>query len=224
MSEPVRRNVVLGLAVVCGCHVAISATTGEAPFDGAASLGTSYRLLLAADGALLFLALDGWRRPAWLGLAIAALFVAALSFRVLSLPLSILVAVELILRAREGTPSESGRFPLGLVGATLLLAIGVASHVSAHRAQSPAPARAVDRIPYELARGNLYRARAAALAGTKEESVPGAAYLALAEVDLRLGLPGKARKVLEKIVLRAEDPALKARAESLLHAIPEDTP
>ncbi|MDB4940814.1 MAG: hypothetical protein JWP97_348 [Labilithrix sp.] len=120
------------------------------------------------------------------------------------------------LAALAAYPALSCLKPRLLAAPALFLAGGVALAANAHRFQNAAdpPLPPAELVARELARGNLHRAHAAALAWSAREQPPGEGYLRLAEIDIRLGATTKARKVLEKVVTRSQDAAIVARARA----------
>ena len=103
-----------------------------------------------------------------------------------------------------------------LVTAGALLVVAAAGlSATAPSGVPPLPEDLPERTRHFRAVANLHRAREAALAWARTETVPGPGYLNLAEIDWDLGERATARRVLAKVRDRATDPSIQSRAASL---------
>lgn len=178
--------------------------------------------LFGARIGLLFLALVRLRAPRLanpevvLG-AVGLLFLVSLAVRALVVP-GVLITVGAV---RLGRPAEAGSATAPRWLTPTLLAASLMGLVVATRGERPRvtpPDDPRDAVAYWRDRRNLHHARAVALAWAQREAVPSEGYLALAIVDWDLGEREKARKVLSKILARAESEPLRRKAEELRSA------
>ncbi|MBX3231660.1 MAG: hypothetical protein KIT84_23465 [Labilithrix sp.] len=176
-------------------------------------------LLFGVRIGLLFLALVRLRvprfsRPEVVVGALGLLFLASLAVRALVVP-CFLVAVAVI---RLGRPAEvaSTIAPRWLTS-TLLVAgsIGLVVPAASVRTTPAPPDDPRAAVVYWRGRRNLHHARAVALAWAQREPVPSDGYLELAMVDWDLGERAKARKVLSKVLARAESEPVRRKANEL---------
>jgi hypothetical protein len=146
-------------------------------------------------------------RGALLALAVTLLFALSLAFRVMMVPLVIVSLAAVMLRAPSRV-SASGFAAFAIVGMSLAT---FRSRASASAPNDPAEATA-----YFRRAENPFRARAAAIAWAQREGTAfGEGYIALAEIDFALGHRDVAERVIAKVIGRAQDPAMRARAERI---------
>jgi hypothetical protein len=103
------------------------------------------------------------------------------------------------------------------VGVALLVAVAVVLPMvpAGARPTEHVPTNAPEAVAYWRARGNLYRAHAAAFAWAIDETTPAEGYLTLASIDWELGDRNRARRVLSKVLANATSGDVRARAREL---------
>lgn len=134
---------------------------------------------------------------------VAAAFVASLAARGL-----LLVLVPAALMAIAGAKRWAG--PAALVACLL------PSAWPSRAANASLPAQPAALVAHYRARGNLWRARDAALQWARTEQVPGAALLELARLDWALGQRREAARALGALRENAKDASIRARADALM--------
>ena len=183
----------------------------DGPWDAFVAQQPRAMILLALRLALLMVASlamsvrSPTRRAYAMMVAVGLLFVGSLAWRVMLVPFvaSALVAIFL------GAPPRASAFVL----AALATAVASLTLVPS-RADAIAPADPAAATAYWRHADNPFRARAAAFKWAQREgSAFGEGYLALAEIDFALGHREVAERVIAKVVERAPDPAMRARAE-----------
>lgn len=170
--------------------------------------------LLVARGLVLFAAIVAARGRTTRGAAALAI---AGSLLVLSLAARGLFLVDLIATAAialgfaRAATRRVALFVAVLVAAALVLpALPVRAPTPAH-----VPTTAPEAVVYWRARGNLYRAHAAAFAWAIGETTPAEGYVTLASIDWELGDRDRARRVLSKVLAKATSDDVLARAREL---------
>lgn len=153
-------------------------------------------------------------RALWLGTA-ALLLTASLYSRILFWPYCCvaLVAIGLAARRVKRIPS---RHEIGLVWATLTLAVAAALVPSRHRTVFTEPQDPQAAVSFWMRHANPYQAHYRALQWARRELVPGEGYLALAHVDIAMARADKARKALTRAAARTESNDIRQRAKALL--------
>ncbi|HTQ43057.1 MAG TPA: hypothetical protein VMI75_09910 [Polyangiaceae bacterium] len=171
-------------------------------------------LLLVARGLVLFAAIVSVRGRTTRG-AVAVtiagvLLLLSLAARGLFLVDLIATAAIAIVCARAAPRRLALSVALLVAVALVIPALPVPAAAPAH-----APTTAPEAVAYWRARGNLYRAHAAAFAWAIGETTPAEGYLTLASIDWELGDRDRARRVLSKVLTKATSDDVRTRAREL---------
>ena len=182
----------------------------DGPWDAFVAQQPRAMILLALRLALLIVAglATSVRRPTRgayaMMVAVALLFAASLAWRLMLVPFVAASLATVFL----GAPPRASVFVLAALATAVASLTLAPSRVEAIAPTDPAAATA-----YWRRAENPFRARAAAFKWAQHEgSAFGEGYLALAEIDFALGHREVAERVIAKVVERAPDPAMRARA------------
>lgn len=170
--------------------------------------------MLLARALVLFAAVVAVRgrtaRGAWAVTIAGALFVASLAARGLFV-LDLMATAAIALGLVRSAPRRVGLYVALLVAAALVLPVLPVRPPTPERVPTTAPEATV----YWRARGNLYRAHAAAFAWAIGEATPADGYLTLASIDWEIGDRDRARRVLSKVLANATSDEVLQRAREL---------
>lgn len=127
----------------------------------------------------------------------------------------VMLLATILVVSRQSVPRVRGPSRWGAAFLLATALVGLAPHWSASPARST-PDSPPALVQYWRERGNLFRARAAALAWARQEPVPGEGYLTLADLVWELGHEDRARRVLEKVIAHPASDQVRRQAEDRL--------
>jgi hypothetical protein len=223
---PFRTSPTLGDLALALVPCAAIASTGfgalglHDPFAPLVAQEPGQTRLLVARALVLLIAvarIPARERAGALVLALAgALFVLSVALRGLAVvDLVATPALVVWLTRRTSRHEVVSRAPswLGPILVTAACAVGV---VRVRAEVPPAPPNTPrDAVEYWRARGNLYRAHAAALSLASGEATPGDGYVVLASLDWELGHDERARRVIAMVLERTTSESARRKAEEL---------
>ena len=176
--------------------------------------------LLIARALVLLIAVARLRareRTGLLALSVAgALFVLSVAFQGLAIVDLIATAALVVWITRRAARGEIAPPAPRWLGPVLVAAACTAGLVPlrVHVPLEP-PTDPRDAVEYWRARGNLYRAHAAALSVARAEATPGDGHVVLAALDWELGHDDMARRVIATVLARTTSETARRKAEEL---------